>query len=251
MTQQLEDPVAETRRILDVAAAEGVLLRAIGGVGVALRAPVVARMRPARTYHDIDLVARPPRGPVERLLVYAGYEPAHRFNTLNGSERLLFYDPSGRRIDVFLDVLRMCHVLPFANRLAIDPLTLTLADLLLSKLQIVELTDRDVVDITALLADHPITDDDGGIGLRRIEDVCTTDWGWWRTVDGNLRRLIERWREADAAWSDEEAFIVGTATARAGGLRQRLLTAPKPIAWRLRASIGERVRWYDEPEEVR
>ena len=251
MTERLEDPVAETRRILAAAADERVPLRAIGGVAVALRAPVVARLRPARTYHDIDLVARAPRGPIERVLLSAGYEAAHRFNALNGAERLLFHDPSGRRVDVFLDALRMCHLLPFSDRLEIDALTLPLADLLLSKLQIVEMTDRDVVDVIALLAEHPVTDDDEGIGLPRIEAICTSSWGWWRTFDGNLGRLIDAWRNAGAARSDDDALIVGTASARATGLRQRLAAAPKSMAWRLRASVGERVRWYDEPEEVR
>lgn len=251
MTERLEDPVAETRRILAVAADEGVPLRAIGGVGVALRAPLVSRLRPTRSYHDIDLVARAPRGPIERVLLGAGYVPAQRFNTLNGAERLLFHDPSGRRVDVFLDTLRMCHLLPFSDRLEIDLLTLPLADLLLSKLQIVEVTERDVLDVTALLAEHPVTHDDEGIGLPRIEAICTSSWGWWRTVDGNLGRLLDAWRDAGAARTDDEALIVGTASARAAGLRQRLSAAPKSMAWRVRAAVGERVRWYDEPEEVR
>lgn len=251
MTRCLEDPIEETRRILEIAAAEGVLLRAIGGVAIALRAPVVARLRPPRIYHDIDLVARAPRAPVERLLHGAGYEPARRFNALNGGERLLFHDPSGRRIDVFLDALRMCQVLRFADRLTIDELTLPLADLLLTKLQIIELTDRDAVDVAALLADHPITDDDAGIGLPRLLAVCSSHWGWWRTVDGNLCLLSEAWHDTAASRSEDEALIAGTAAARATDLRRRLVAAPKSMAWRLRATIGERVRWYDEPEEIR
>jgi hypothetical protein len=154
-------------------------------------------------------------------------------------------------MDVFLDQLRMCHDLRFAERLTVDRWTLPLADLLLSKLQIVELTDRDAQDVAALLADHELTEDDAGIGLRRIRSVCATDWGWWRTVDGNLGRLIARWRRDAAGGSAEEGLALGTATARATALLERLASAPKSAAWRLRAAIGDRMRWYAEPEEIR
>lgn len=251
MTGVLADPVEETRRILDGAQVAGIPVRAIGGIGVALRAPSIRALQPPRTYHDIDLVGAAPRGPIEALLTDQGYVPSRRFNTLNGAERLLFHDATGRRIDVFLDTLRMCHELPFRDRLALDPWTLPLADLLLTKLQIVALTDRDAQDAAALLADHELTEDDGGIGLRRIRAVCANHWGWWRTVDDNLRRLVERWPADAAAFSPDARAIIGTAIIRADSLRERLAIAPKSVAWQARAIVGERVRWYEEPEEIR
>lgn len=251
MTGVLPDPVDETRRVLAGADSAGVDLRAIGGIGVALRAPSIRLFRTTRTYHDIDLVGRAPRAPIETALTALGYEPARRFNALNGADRLLFHDPSGRRVDVFLDQLRMCHDLRFAERLTVDPLTLPLADLLLSKLQIVELTHRDAQDVAALLADHELTDADPGISLRRIRSVCATDWGWWRTLDENLRGLIARWPEEAAGGSAEEGLALKMATVRATALRERLAAAPKSVAWHLRAAIGDRVRWYAQPEEIR
>jgi hypothetical protein len=251
MTGVLTDPVDETRRVLESAEAAGVGLRAIGGIGIALRAPTIRLFGAVRTYHDIDLVGATPRGPIEAVLVGLGYEPSRRFNALNGADRLLFHDASGRRIDVFLDQLRMCHDLRFAERLMVDRWTLPLADLLLSKLQIVELTDRDALDVAALLADHEVTDDDAGIGFRRIQAVCATDWGWWRTVDGNLGSLIARWPGDAAHGPSAAATAFGTATARATGLRQRLAAAPKSGRWRVRAALGDRIRWYAEPEEIR
>lgn len=256
MTDPPVDPVEATRRILAAAESMRVPVRAIGGVGIALRAPSVGRLRPPRTYHDLDLAGRPPRAPLEALLVELGYEPSVRFNTMNGSERLLFHDRSGRRVDVFLDTLRMCHVLPFGSRLELEPDTLPLADLALSKLQIVELTERDGQDLAALFADHGLTDGPGGIDRRRIAQVCAADWGWWRTVDGNLARLADAWRATaaapgDPAAPDDPAAILGLAAARAEGLRTDLAAAPKTAAWRLRAAIGERRRWYEEPEEIR
>lgn len=251
MTGVLPDPVDEARRILAAADAVRVPLRAVGGVAIALRAPSVQRLHPPRTYHDIDLAAAAPRAPIERLLTDIGYVPARRFNTLNGAERLLFHDQSDRRIDVFLDRIRMCHELSFRHRLERDALTLPLADLALTKLQIVELTVRDTQDLAALLADHELTEDDAGISMRRIVEVCANDWGWWKSVDDNLRRLVERWRAEAIGRPEAEAQVLGTAAARALVLRYRLIASPKSMAWRVRGAVGDRVRWYDEPEEVR
>ena len=251
MTGVLPDPVDEARRILAAADAVRVPLRAVGGVAIALRAPSVQRVHPPRTYHDIDLAAAAPRAPIERLLTDIGYVPARRFNTLNGAERLLFHDQSDRRIDVFLDRIRMCHELSFRHRLERDALTLPLADLALTKLQIVELTVRDTQDLAALLADHELTEDDAGISMRRIVEVCANDWGWWKSVDDNLRRLVERWRAEAIGRPEAEAQVLGTAAARALVLRDRLIASPKSMAWRVRGAVGDRVRWYDEPEEVR
>jgi hypothetical protein len=252
MTDVAADPVDEVRRLLAAADASGVQVRAIGGVAVALIAPSIGRLTPTRTYHDIDLAAAGPARPIGELLGRLGYEAARRFNALNGSERLLFHDPAGRRIDVFIGTLRMCHTLPFATRIPTHRWTLPPADLALSKLQIVELTERDAQDVLALLADHELTPTDGGgIAIDRIVAVCGNDWGWWRTVDDNLRRLIERWRVERLGTSADYAAILERAIDRAVALRAVLAAAPRSMRWRLRAVVGPRVRWYDEPEDVR
>ena len=254
----LADPTAEGRRIVEAADAAGLPIRVVGGVGVALIAPTIEQLRPIRTYHDIDLVA-PARAPaIARLMAALGYGASTEFNALNGAERMLFHDPGGRRIDVFIDTLRMCHELRFRDRLTMWPLTLSPADLLLSKLQIVEFTDRDAQDVLALLADHALTvADREGIDVRRIHEVCGTDWGWWRTVDDTLAGLIARWETASAtgaagagaAGAPPEAS--SRALERARDLRAALASAPKSVGWRLRAVVGPRLRWYDSPEEVR
>lgn len=241
----LADPVEETRRILQAAEAANLALRAIGGIGVALRAPSIGTLRPTRTYHDIDLVGPAERRPIERLLEGLGYEGSRRFNTLNGSERLLFHDPDGRRIDVFVDTLRMCHDLPFASRLTVDRWTLPLADLVLSKLQIVELTERDMLDLCALFADHELDPaGDDGISVTRLVEICASDWGWWRTVDGNLAHLVERW----IGTPDD---LHARAADRATSVRRILGSAPKSMRWKARALIGPRIAWAQAPEDIR
>ena len=249
----LTDPVDEALRIIDAARQAGLAIRAIGGIAVALVAPTVRRLEPRRTYHDIDLVAPAATAAVTRVLTALDYEPAREFNTLNGSERLLFHDADGRRVDVFIDTLRMCHELRLADRTRSEawPWTLPPADLLLSKLQIVEQTDRDGQDVLALLADHELVESEhGGIELPRLRQVCGADWGWWRTVDGNLDRLIARWAEP-AAGETAPAGARSSALARARTVRADLAACPKSMGWRARAAVGTRIRWYDLPEEVR
>lgn len=240
------DPVAEVVRVLDAAEAASVPLRAIGGLAIALRAPSVRTMFPDRTYHDIDLVIPAGHPEAADLLESLGYIPERRFNALNGADRLLFHDASGRRLDVFVDRLRMCHELAFRDRVQIDRRTLPLADLLLSKVQIVELTLRDRQDLLALLADHPLAPSDAdGISLARIEAVCGASWGWWRTTTGTLERLPET---SDATAGDAR---VDRALARARELRDGLRDIPRSWRWRLRSVAGERLPWHEAPEEVR
>jgi hypothetical protein len=254
MNPVLSDPLDESRRIVRAAGEAGLPIRVVGGVGVALIAPSIARLRPTRTYHDIDLAA-PAAGPaISTLMTSLGYLPSHRFNKLNGSERLLYHDPDGRRVDVFVDRLRMCHTLEFRRVIDRHPLTLPPADLLLSKLQIVEMTERDTQDVAALLADHELHEPDGdGIALGRIREVCCADWGWWQTVVASLSGLVERW-SGETADDDASAFpgtIRTTALGRALALRDALALCRKSVGWRMRGLIGPRMRWYEMPEEVR
>lgn len=250
----LADPVAEAARILRTAEARGVVVRMVGGIAIRMRAPSIAGLLPRRDYHDLDLAG--PAGSAARLtelLGELGYDASRRFNTMNGHERLLYWDPvNGRRVDVFLDVLRMCHELQFRERLTVDPATLPLADLLLTKLQIVQLTERDGQDVCALLADHALADDDaGGIATPRILALCSADWGWWRTVTGNLDQLVAEWRDQAAAGPPGQRDVLERAADRAADLRHRLDAAPKTTRWRIRAAIGERRPWYELPEEIR
>ncbi len=254
MTGILADPVAEAQRVLEEARRRHVVLRAVGGVGIRLRAPSVARLLPPRDYHDIDVAGRGGTAlTITELYRDLGYESSRRFNTMNGQERLLYWDPvNGRRVDVFLDMLRMCHALSFRDRLEVDAETLPLADLALMKLQIVQLTERDGQDLCALLADHDLVEaGDNGISLRRILGICASDWGWWRTVTGNLDRLVTEWRDEAISGPQVQAGILERAVERATRLRARLDETPKSTRWKMRAAVGERRTWYELPEEIR
>jgi hypothetical protein len=244
----LADPVLEARRVLHAAAGAGVPLRAIGGVAIRLRSDRDLPAALAREYGDIDLVTAKRQSPhVGSLLASLGYEPEQRFNALHGSRRLMFVDPpNDRRLDVFVGAFEMCHVLPVAARLDVDPLTIPAAELLLTKLQVVHLNRKDIGDAVALLLIEPVREDaDDGINAGEVARLCAADWGLWRTCTGNLVRLAG---EMDTFGLPPAAVaVVGD---RIDVLRARIGAEPKPSKWRLRDRIGDRKRWYEEPEET-
>jgi hypothetical protein len=182
---------------------------------------------------------------VQKLFESLGYQGDQRFNTLNGHQRLLYLDGvNGRQIDIFIDRMKMCHVIELGRRLSHDGPALTPADLLLSKLQVYEINMKDLVDAIALLLDHPIADhDDDAMNAGYLAHLTSEDWGLYRTLQLN----IERVRGAATAL-DVDADRINQ---RLDELWERIERQPKSLKWKLRARIGDRVSWYQLPEEVR
>lgn len=241
---QPEEVEAEARRLIGIADSAGIDMRLIGGLAIRVHCAEGA-LGAGRTYSDIDLVAGSGLPVVERVMGSADYEPFTRFNALHGHSRAIFYGPDDRlKVDVFLGSFSMCHTLPLRERLAVDTLTVPLAELLLTKLQIVELNEKDLLDLCALLAEHPVGDgDEETVDGERVAALCSRDWGLEHTVVRNLERLdgeLERLRPDAAAVVRE----------RIGALRERIDAHPKTRKWRMRALVGERVPWYEEPDEV-
>ncbi len=247
MTAVLPGVVEEAERLLEIAGRDGATVALLGGVAVRLRAPEVPPPLD-REYRDLDFaVPKGGGGAAAKLLREHGYEPEVVFNAMNGKERMLFHDPEhGRQVDVFVGSFRMCHEIPFTDRLNPGEPTVPLAELLLTKLQIVELNEKDVRDTLLLFHGHDVADHDGdAVNGDRIGKLCASDWGLWRTITANLARCREHLD--DYALSEADRHRIGT---RLTTLLERIEQAPKSRGWRLRAKIGERKRWYDLPEEV-
>ena len=176
----LQDTVEEARRLLGMAESRLVRLRALGGVAVALSVPAGASLLIPRTYQDIDLIV--PKGEqraLGELMAVAGYAPDDEFNAFNGHRRLLYYDAANtRQVDVFVASFSMCHEVPLAGRLLVTDTIIPLAELLLTKLQIVELNTKDVGDILNLIYHHdPGAGSPGGLEGERVAACCAADWG--------------------------------------------------------------------------
>ena len=243
------DPLAEATRIIEAARAEGVAIRATGGVAVAMLCQSARRPPLSRAYQDIDFAARSRDAePIERVFTALGYEPEEEFNVLHGQRRMFFLDRSqDRQADVFLDKIEMCHQLDLRDRLEKLEATLAPADLLLSKLQVFETNNKDYLDMVALLTDLPLTErDDRGIDLSRLREICGGDWGWWKTatlVAGRLRQFAE---ELCSRHPEVDAAVIG----HVDTLLDELEHMPKSRKWKLRARVGERVRWHELPEDI-
>jgi hypothetical protein len=238
--------IEEAERISAAASAGKVPAKLVGGAAVNLHCSSARQAPLKRKYGDLDFVASSKqRQAVQKLFESLGYQGDRRFNTLNGDQRLLYLDGvNGRQIDVFIDRMKMCHVIELANRLGHEGPTLTPADLLISKLQVYEVNLKDLVDTTALLLDHPIADhDDDAINAAYLARLTSEDWGLHRTLQLNSGRVREAVRELDVD--------AGLVNQRLDELWTRIDAQPKSLKWRLRARVGDRMSWYELPEEVR
>lgn len=238
--------IDEAERITAAARDGGVPVKLVGGAAINLHSASARQPPLKRKYGDLDFVASSKkRAAVQKLFESLGYEGDLRFNTLNGHQRLLYLDPvNGRQVDIFIDRMRMCHVIELAGRLSYDGPTLTPADLLLSKLQVFEVNMKDLVDTIALLLDHPVADhDDEAINAAYLAKLTAEDWGLHRTLQLNTQRV----REA----AKDLAIDANLIRERLDHLWQRIDAQPKSLKWKLRARVGDRMAWYELPEEVR
>jgi len=238
----------EARRLATAALEQDVPIRLVGGLAVRIRVDETFHPGLSREYKDIDFVTLKGRSRlVAGFIEGMGYEPQAQFNAMNGHERLLFHDLGNQRqLDVFVGAFRMCHEIPITNRITLDPMTLPLAELLLTKLQIVNLNEKDMRDVIAILHHHDVSDHDGDkINAARVAQLCAEDWGLWRTCKMNVARVREGVEGYHIA-HDERAVV----EERLDRLWERIEAEPKSRGWRLRDRIGDRKRWYDEPEEV-
>jgi hypothetical protein len=217
--------------LVSLADGHGATLRMVGGVAI-IHLCGTGRSE----LGDLDFVASPKhRRAVEAAFAEDGSIPDREFNALHGHKRLYFDGPDGMPIDVFMGRMDMCHDLDLRDRLELSQPTVPAADLALSKLQIVEFTEKDQQDTRTLLEHLEIAERHDAIDPRRIQEVTCSDWGWHRTVSANL----ERFSGADDVVSE-----------RASRLLELMQEWPKSRRWNRRARVGTRKPWYRLPEEV-
>jgi hypothetical protein len=238
----------EGRQLVLEAERRGLAARLLGGIGIRLL--LGSRFDPTfdRPLRDIDvIVRRRDARKLEELIAARGWEPARQFNALNGARRLLFADPgTDAKIDVFVEVFEMCHTLPLAGSLDQPGPALPATDLLMTKLQIVELNEKDRDDCYALLCGSPVASDDAlGIDPARIARLTAGDWGLHHTFELNLLRLKDHLGTRPLPHEGGNRI-----SAAIDAITDAIAAEPKSRGWRLRARIGERKVWYDQPEEV-
>jgi hypothetical protein len=238
------DVLVEARRVLAESRDRGLVLRLMGGVGILCRCPSAALPPLARDYGDIDFFGRgKDSGALIQMFQDLSYAPEPRFNALHGHRRLLFKTSTDEHRDVLLDRFEMCHTLELGGRLEIDEETLTLADLLLTKLQVVEANAKDLTDAIALLADHAVGEGPDVIDAGYIARLCSNDWGLEKTTTDSAQRVVQHAADMGGSHAD-------VVRQRVAVLLDRVQQEPKTRRWKFRARVGERVRWYELPEEI-
>jgi hypothetical protein len=246
--------VAEAKAIIDAARDRGLHLRLLGALAVIERCPggIGILEKTNRVLTDLDFMGYAKElGSVERMFGELGYEMlGGRGVTMDvWVGRRIFHDPNGarRRVDVFLDRLDFCHPIELTGRLEMHPVTIPLTDILLEKLQIVEINEKDLKDLVVLFLEHPIAD-------RRVEDafdasyvvaLLSKDWGFFYTVSLNLDR-VRRYMQTISDLTDGQRALVEE---RMDHLWNKVEAAPKGMKWKLRAKVGTSRRWYNEVGE--
>lgn len=234
-------------RVVTDARVKGLPARAIGGMGAYLATKSLREAPLQRRYRDFDLIVPGGRGRViQDIMEAAGYEGKRQFNALHGSQRQIFVERDGRfTVDILVGTFSMCHKIDhseaFSSATAFAPRHL----LLLTKLQIVQIERKDLNDACALLLDWGRADfADEFLDAASAARHLARDWGLHHTVQRNLERLSAH---LGTLLPERDAQCVETAIAR---LQNTISRTPKSTGWRVRARIGERVRWYELPEEV-
>lgn len=228
----------EAVALVEGAAVAGVDARLLGGLGILLHDEDLLARGGSRLINDIDLIVPDDQHrAISGFLGSRGYTPEERFNALNGHRRMVFHGPLGD-LDVLVGVFEMCHRIDMGPRFSLDRPSLPVTDLLLTKLQIVKLNQKDLSDIVDLIAGHDLGRGHGDwIDANRLDELVHNDWGLWRTLTGTI----------DTALASRPATRV---TERLQRLRGVLDASPKSGRWRLRARVGDRVAWYVLPDEV-
>lgn len=241
----------EVERIRKAAAQRGVLLRLVGALAFHLHCPQYCHLQASlgRQFTDIDFASYREHIPeIKKLFSDLGYEEDFMVARLFGQRRLLFYDhANNRHSDVFIDQMEFCHDLPLRGRLEVDPLSLPLAELVVEKMQIVQINEKDIIDTIMLLREHPVgTTDDEVINAKVIAQLCAQEWGLWKTMSINLakaKEMVKGYEQLDQA--DKEDVLT-----KVDELLDYMEKEPKPMKWRMRAKVGERVKWWRDVEEL-
>jgi hypothetical protein len=236
--------------LVERAREHGVELRILGSLAYRLHCPANLALfeEMQRDLTDVDLAARgEQRRAVRELLAELGYTIDQDMLVASEGKRYAFSDPgTAMAVDVFFDELFFCHRIPLRDRLDLDYPTITPTDLLLEKMQIVQLNPKDVKDSLVLLLEHPLAPDDReGIDPSYVAKLLAGDWGFYYTVTGNLEKLRNQASEHGALGEGQWTTVEERITA----LEHAIEEEPKSAKWKLRARIGPRKRWYQEVAE--
>jgi hypothetical protein len=241
----------ELKAILKASEDSGILMRVIGSLAFQMHCPQFGYLQAAlgRAYTDIDFAAYSRQNKqISELMTKMGYAENREVFIASEGERAIYDKPeTGLHVDIFYEKLDFCHTIYWKDRLEVDSPTIPLAELLLEKMQIVRINEKDVIDTIMLLLEHPLGDTDREtINIKLAAQLCANDWGLWRTTTMNLEKVKQLAHGYSQLTPEQKAKV----EAQVDEALVRINNEPKPLAWRLRDRVGDRVKWYKDVDEV-
>jgi hypothetical protein len=236
--------------LVEQARAKGIELRILGSLAYRLHCPNSLALfeEMERDLTDIDFAARHEhRKAIREYFTERGLVIDNDIVVAMEGKRYAFTDPETKlNVDVFFDELYFCHPIPLRDRLELDYPTITPTDLLLEKMQIVDINPKDVKDTLVLLLEHPIgADGNEAIDGGYVAKIVGSDWGFYYTLTRNLEKLRHHVADYRAFGQDRREIVDG----RIRELERAIEEEPKTTKWKMRARIGPRKRWYQEVAE--
>jgi hypothetical protein len=241
----------ELKRILTASSQASIILRVIGSLAFQMHCPQFGYLQAAmgRRYTDIDFAAyRKQTKEIRVLMAGLGFQENREVFIVSEGDRAIFERHEiGIHVDVFYDKLSFSHVIYWNNRLEVDNPSIPLAEMLLEKMQIVQINEKDVIDTIMLLLEHPFGDHDTEtINIKHIATLCSNDWGLWRTTTMNLEKVAKLAQGYNQLTIEQKEKVNSQVRSAIARIEQE----PKSMAWRLRARVGDRVKWYKDVDEV-
>lgn len=244
--------VDEALALVHDAEAKGIRLRILGSIAYRLQCPRNLHLfeDTKRVLTDVDFGAEKKQNKaIREFLIGRGYVPDEGIYVASeGARHAYLHKDTGLNVDVFADELYFCHRIPFKGRLDLDSPTISTTDLLLEKMQIVEINLKDFKDTIVLMLEHPLSHQEAGpksIDTGYIVGIMRQDWGFYHTVATNLKRVPEFLGEFPSMAATDKDVVAD----RINELLKVLDEAPKTLGWKMRAKVGTRHRWYQEVSE--
>ena len=240
----------EARHLTDEAQKQGIILRVMGPIALHYYFPDYVDLYRSmerlgdRVFTDIDYAAYgKSRNKLVPFFEAHGYELEKRAAMLSGGTRMIFFGAKIPMIDVFFDKLDYNHPIDYRGRLEIHPHCVSLADLMLQKLQIVQINDKDLKDAMLLFLAAPVSDTDkNAINAKYVAKLFADDWGFYYTATINLKRIKEAMAGVKALTDDHRAIIAE----KVDYFLKFIEDTPKSGKWKSRAKAGTGKPWYQE-----
>lgn len=241
-----EDRIAEATRIIDVARKKGAILRLIGGLAVRNHCEIIDFCE--RDYGDIDLVGLKKHfKKINETFKELGYKENRNVAIATSGQQMQFYkEDLEDHVDVFLDTFRMEHDVVLKDRLTIEDYTISISDILITKLQIYTMNEKDLRDILTIVKDVSLGEEDksGMINKRYISKLCSRDWGLYTDIISNIDKCLNLMHHYNLSLEEVEQIQNKLKT-----IKEMIENESKTRRWKLRAKIGKKKAWHRVVEE--